>query len=170
MQWMQRCWGLYFFQMSQNRVCIRSVFEKKNRSLWGLYFCQHRSFWKNGSTGEGSEVEFQHPTKSFPNLSILSVSKSSEITFKKHRPEDFNFRTLFEEDWWCGGYKPYWFSTAVNKKVKEKDSRQRSSTMKLNRLKIFYHISISKSEGGKDSTPKSSLKVFRNQRERKIRT
>ena len=26
---MQRCRGLYIFQMSQNRVCIRSVFEKK---------------------------------------------------------------------------------------------------------------------------------------------
>ena len=25
---MQRCRGLYFFQMSKNRVCIRSVFEK----------------------------------------------------------------------------------------------------------------------------------------------
>ena len=49
MYWMQRCQGLYFFQMSQNRVCIRSVFEKKIGPYEVCIFVNIGPFEKTGA-------------------------------------------------------------------------------------------------------------------------
>ena len=119
-------------------------------------------------------MDFQRPTKSFLNLSSLSVSKSSEKASKRLKPEDSSLLSSglslkkiddVDDASLNGSQLAFTKSQLSTRESKGKRSISKVFNEENPSLKYLNHLSISKSEGGKDSTPKSSPKIFRNQRE-----
>jgi len=120
---------------------------------------------------EDSEAAFQRQPLSFPNLSGLSTSEKAT---KKLKSDDASVLTSglslkkiddMLDTSLIGSQLSLTKSSVSSQEKKEKRSSSKAVMEENPSLKNLNHLSISKSEGGKDSTPRSSPKLFKNQSE-----
>jgi len=121
---------------------------------------------------EDSEVAFQRPALSFPNLSSLTTSEKAT---KKLKLADASARTsvlsvnkaddVLDTTSLIGSQLSLTKSSISSQENKGNKSLAKAVIEENPSLKNLNHLSITKSEGGKDSTPMSSPKILKNQRE-----
>ena len=102
---MQYCRGLYFFQMSQNRVCIRSVFKKKIGPYKVCIFVNMGPYEKSAALTISSQFNFLggklRMNFLYENIGFLNAHGQAE---RNLAPNNKNKRmAIIDRSWGDGG-------------------------------------------------------------------